>query len=128
MAARYRVISAKDFIKAQPSGEPDLEQAKQMLIELAMLVRPPEDFDIMLDIRQAHGHLTFSDVYELVMELARHRSSFCNKIAVLARDDYQFGNAKFMELCAQNRGFAVEAFIHFEKAIDWLTTSRDLES
>ena len=128
MAAKYRIISAKDFIKAQPSGVPDLRQAKQMLVELALLADSPEDFDIMLDCRLVHGHLTLSDVYELVAELGRYRSSFCNKIAVLSRDDYQFDNAKFMELCARKRGFHVEAFISYEETIDWLMISKDVES
>ena len=123
----YKIISAKDFIKAKPSGEMDLEQSKKMLGKIATIAEPPADYEILLDIRQAYGNLTFINVYGLVMELGKHRSAFRNKIAVLSRDDHQFDNAQFMELCAKNRGFQVAAFINFEDAIDWFSTCTKVE-
>ena len=127
MKANYKIISAQDFIKAKPSGELDLEQSKKVLIELAAIAEPPADYEILLDAREAYGNLTYVDVYQLVEVLGEHRSSFRNKIALLSREDRQFDNAKFMELCAKNRGFQVGAFNDFEKAIDWLTTCRDIK-
>ena len=123
----YKIISAKDFLKAKPSGEMDLEQSKKMLGEIATIAEPPADYEILLDVRQAYGNLTFTGVYELVMELGKHRFAYRNKIAVLSRDDHQFDNAQFMELCAKNRGFQVAAFINFEDAIDWLTTCIEVD-
>ena len=118
----YKIISAKDFLKAKPSGELDFEQSKKLLREIAVIAEPPASYEILLDIRQIYGNLTFTHIYELVAELGRYRSSFRNKIAVLSRDDHQFDNAQFMELCAKNRGFQITAFFNFEEAIDWLTT------
>ncbi len=118
----YMIVSAKDFIKAKPSGEIDLEQSKKILGEIATIAEPPADYEILLDIRQTYGNLTFIDVYGLVMEFGKHRAAFRNKIAVLSRDDRQFDNAQFMELCAKNRFFHIAAFINVEETIDWLTT------
>ena len=127
MKTNYKIISAQDFIKAKPSGELDLEQSKKVLIELAAITKPPADYEILLDAREAYGNGTYVDMYQLVEVLGEHRSSFRNKIALLSRGDHQFDNAKFMELCAKNRGFRVGAFTNFEEAIDWLTTSVDIE-
>jgi hypothetical protein len=123
----YMIVSAKDFIKAKPSGEIDLEQSKKVLSEIATIAEPPADYEILLDIRQAYGNLTFIDVHGLVMEFGKHRAAFRNKIAVLSRDDRQFDNAQFMELCAKNRGFQIAAFINVEETIDWLTTCIKVE-
>ncbi len=89
---------------------------------MASIAEPPADYEILLDIRQAYGNANFSDVYELAAELGRHREAFRNKIAILARNDRQFDNAQFMELCARNRGFQLQAFTDFEETIDWLAT------
>ncbi len=123
----YILVSAKDFIKAKPSGEFDREESKKELVKIATYTKSPADYEILLDIRKAYGNLTFSDIYEFVTELGKHRSAFRNKIAVLSRDDSQFDQAQFMELCAKNRGFQAAAFINFEDAIDWLATCIKVE-
>ena len=120
MKTTYKIISAKDFIKASPTGEPDLEQAKRILIELVSIAQPPADYEILLDIRESYGHLTYFDIYELVAELGRHRGIFHNKIAWLSRNDHQFDKGRFLELCARNRGFQVSVFTDFEETIEWL--------
>ena len=123
MKTSYKLISAKDFIKAHPTGEPDLEQSKKILIELASIAEPPADYEILLDVRESYGNLTLFDMYELVEELGRHRSSFRNKIAFLSRSDHQFDKARFLELCARNRGFQVGAFTDFQETVEWLQTA-----
>ena len=123
MKTTYKLISAKDFIKTHPTGEPDLEQSKKILIELAAIAEPPADYEILLDVRDSYGHLSFFDMYELVAEFGRHRSSFRNKIAFLCRTDDQFDRGRFLELCARNRGFQVGAFTDFQETIEWLQTT-----
>ncbi len=127
METNYRIISAKDFIKAKASGELDREESIKLLIEIATLIESPSAYDIFLDVRQAYGDLTLFDIYEFVEELGRHRDAFRNKIAVLSREGLQLDNTKFMELCAKNRGLQVGVFTDFEQTIDWLTTSTDID-
>ena len=51
MRVNYKIIQAKDFIKAKPTGEIDLEESKKVL-----------------------GQLTeMADLHELVLEFGRHR-------------------------------------------------------
>ena len=123
MKTTYKIISAKEFIKASPTGEPDLAEAKRILIELVSIAQPPADYEILLDIRESYGHLTYFDIYELVAELGRHRGTFHNEIAFLFRNDEQFDRGRFLELCARNRGFHVGAFTDFEETIEWLQNS-----
>ena len=65
----YKIISGKDFIKARPNGISDLEQSKQVLIELAMIAGLSPEQEILLDIRDTDACLTHEGVYELIKEL-----------------------------------------------------------
>ncbi len=67
-------------------------------------------------------------MWELVLELGRHRSRFRNKIAILAREDAQINKAIFFELCAHIIGFNVSAFTDFEQAIDWIQSPGGAEA
>ena len=126
MKVNYKVISAKDFLRAKPTGEIDLEYAKKMLAEIALISSPPADYEILLDVRDSYGNINCVDIYALIAVLGKHREAFRNKIAILARDDEQFDRANFMELCASLDGFRIGAFLDFERAINWLQPSVDL--
>ena len=127
MKTNYKIIEAKEFLKAKPTGEVDLEYAKEVLTQIALMATPPADYEILLDVREAYGNMNYADAYRLIAVLAQHRESFRNKIAILARDDEQFDRAQFMKLCAKYRGFEVGAFTSFEETINWLHSSGGLE-
>ena len=127
MKVNYKVINAKDFLRAKPTGEIDLEYAKEVLTQIALISRPPADYEILFDIRDAYGNLNYADAYTLIAVLGQHRESFQNKIAILARDDVQFDRANFLKLSANYRGFEVGAFTSFEETINWLQSSGGLE-
>jgi len=122
--ATFRLISAKEFIRTTTSGKPDLEESKRVLVELAEILEPPADYDILVDCREAHGTLTYADIYELAMELCRHPSAFRNKVAVLTRSDSQWDKASLFEVFARGRGYNVAAFTDFEEVIEWLSEGR----
>ena len=127
MQTLYKIINAKDFIKAKPNGITDLEQSKQVLLELAMIAGLSPEHEILLDVRESNAGLTHEEIYELIKELEKHRSFFHNKIAVLSRDDEQYSRTGFFEICANLEGFQVAAFIDYEKAINWLNSDGGLE-
>ena len=126
MKVNYKVIDAKEFLKANPSGEMDLEYATEVLTQIALISSPPADYEILIDARDSYGDLDYADMYSLIAVLGKHREAFRNKIAILARDDEQFDRANFMELCASLDGFRIGAFLDFERAINWLQPSVDL--
>jgi proline racemase len=127
MSVNYKIIQAKDFIKAKPTGEIDLKESKKVLGQIADLVEAVGDYEVLIDVREAYGNLDQADLCELVLEFGRHRDAFRSKIAVITRDDEQFNKAVFVEMCANIDGFAISAFTDFEAAIDWLQAEGGLE-
>ena len=127
MSVNYKIIQAKDFIKAKPTGEIDLKESKKVLGQIADLVEAVGYYEVLIDVREAYGNLEQVDLSELVLEFGRHRDAFRSKIAVIARDDEQFNKAVFVEMCANIDGFIISAFTDFEEAIEWLQAEGGLE-
>jgi hypothetical protein len=125
MDLNLRLIRANEFLKTSPTGEYDLEMTKQLLLELARENSALIKYDILIDVRAATGNLTPIDITELVQVIIENRDSFRSKLVILTSHGRQFDNAKFMALCAGNRGFQVGAFNEFEEAIGWLMVSAE---
>lgn len=125
----YKVIQAKDFLKARPTGEVDLAQSRKMLGDIAQMVSGTGQFDILIDVRGAFGHLTHDEVWELVGEFGQRRNTFRNKIALLTREDEQFNRAVFAEMCANMTAhtYRLSAFTEYEDAVEWLQEASGLE-
>ena len=128
MPVEYKIIQAKDFITATPTGEIDLKESKKVLGQIAEMLGVVGNYELLLDMREAHSEMQEAELEELVAELVRHRDVFQNKIAVLARDDEQFNKAVFVEICADIEGLTVEAFTDFEQAINWLQSEGGLDN
>jgi hypothetical protein len=126
MDLNLRVIHSRDFLKATPTGEIDLETSKEALLKLASENSAPGQYDMLIDARHMTGHLKLADISELVNVMIEHRDSFRSKLAILTRPGIGFDHAKFMELYANNRGFQVAAFTDFEEAIGWLMALTEL--
>ena len=127
MRVNYKIIQARDFIKAKPTGEIDLDESKKLLGQLAKMEQIIGDHEILMDLRETYGHMDHADLFELVLELGRHKEAFRSKIAVIARDDEQFNKAVFLEMCANIDRFTVMAFTDFEKATNWLQSSEGIQ-
>jgi hypothetical protein len=127
MPVNYKIIQAKDFIKAKPTGGIDLDESKKVLGQIAEMAMVIGDCEILMDVREAYGDLDQDDLFELVLELGRHREAFRNKIAVLARDGEQLNKAVFVEMCANIDGFKVVAFADFEKATTWIQSDDSIQ-
>jgi hypothetical protein len=121
MPTNIRIIHAHEFVRATPDGELDLEASKKGLIEIASAAAHARlvDYDILLDTRKAHVRMNAIDLWHLAAELSKIYQPYNRKIAVLCPVE-EFDNAAFFALCAQNRGFRVNAFTSFEDAIEWL--------
>ena len=126
MGLKLELIEAKDIIRTTPEGAVDHERVKEILAKIASAQNVPPDHVIMIDARKTKAKLSTTDVWYLAAELHRQREAFNRKSALLVPAE-DFDLASFFELCAQNRGFSVNAFTDFEAAINWLTTSTDLD-
>ena len=119
MATNIRIVHAHDFLKATPKGLLDFEQSKRLLIEVAAAAASLAEYEVIVDTRKAETALSVTELWYLAAELSKSGEAFSRKTAVLCplKD---FDNAAFFALCAQNRGFRVQAFTSFEDAIEWL--------
>ena len=120
MSTNIKIIHSKDLIRATADGKIDFEMSKKLLCEIVASSALLSDYEIILDTRNAQVTMSVIDLWYLAAELSKVRRSFPRrKTAVLCpRED--FDSASFFALCAQNRGYLIQAFNSFEEAIDWL--------
>jgi hypothetical protein len=119
MPRNIKVISAPEFIRAQPEGRANLEDAETMLTGIAEAGAGLEDFQVLVDVRKVSGALEPADLWRLAQKLATHRRTFGHRTAVLCPLE-KFDNARFFAMCAENRGINVHAFTSYEDAMEWL--------
>jgi hypothetical protein len=119
MQRKVNVIRAHDFIRATEHGTIDFEHSVETLLEVVHAAARLEDFEILLDTRQAESNLTAHELWALVSVLGQHRDVFSRKTAVLCPED-RFQRVEFVVLCAQNRALNVQAFTSYEQAMEWL--------
>lgn len=119
MPHQVKVIHASDFIRARPEGEFDLEASERLLGEIARAGEALDEFEILLDVRQTQGRMSATDLWSLAERLVRYRSTFARKTAILCPVE-KFDRARFFALCAENRGFNIQAFTAYEEAMEWL--------
>ena len=125
MTTNVRVIHPKDFLRARADGRVDLEMGKKLLADVASAAAPLENYEVLIDIRDAVGQLTPDEVNELAGSLIQFRETFLRKTAVLCPRE-RFDNARFFSLLAASHGFRrIRAFVTYEDAMEWLLAPAD---
>jgi len=117
--ANIKVIQATDFIRATPEGQVYIEKAEQLLKRIAEAGAGLEGFHVLVDTRRVTGALTAVELWHLADKLAHYRRTFGNKTAILCPVE-RFDHSRFFALCAENKGFNVQAFTDYEHAMEWL--------
>jgi len=120
MTTNVRVIHPSDFLRARADGRVDLDTAKTLLTQVAEAAEPLENYEVLIDIRDAVGRLTPDELHELAGLLIRFRETFLHKTAVLCPRE-RFDNGRFFSLLAASYGFSrFRAFLTYEDAMEWL--------
>jgi len=119
MRTNVKVIRARDFIRAKPDGEANLEAAEQLLKDIVQAGAGLDEFEILVDTREVFGMLSATDLWTLAERLVRYRHSFARRTAVVCPIE-RFDHARFFSLCAENHGFNIQAFTSYEDAIECL--------
>jgi hypothetical protein len=117
--ANVKVIQATEFIRATPEGTAYIEKAEQLLREIADAGAGLEGFHVLVDTRRVAGALTAVELWYLADKLSHYRRTFGNKTAILCPVE-KFDHSRFFALCAENKGFNVQAFTDYEHAMEWL--------
>jgi hypothetical protein len=132
MSSNLRIIRLRDLISLELEGNLDLSKAKEGIQEIVAVHGAFIDHDVLIDTRGTESLLSVFDIWEIARDLANavHASpqkGFFAKIAVICPIEH-FDNAKFLELCAQNRGLNVQAFTAFEDMFEWISVSSSANS
>lgn len=120
MATKIKVIASGDFLEVTADGVINLNTSRQLLVDIAKAEQLPVDYEVLVDFRDTKSHLSVMDVYQLAGELCQFGNTFRRKVALLVAPGVNFEHARFFETCSQNRGFSVNAFTDYEKAMRWL--------
>jgi hypothetical protein len=119
MARNIRIINARDFVSAKHDGLLNLEESEQLLREVVGMSEPLEDFDILVDTREAASVLSATDLWYLADKLAHYPKLHTGRTAIVCPRE-RLDHASFFALCAGNKGMDMQAFTSFEDAITWL--------
>jgi hypothetical protein len=123
--ANIKVIQATDFVRATPEGKAYIEKAEQLLKDIADAGAGLEGFHVLVDTRRVTGALTAIELWHLADKLAHYRRTFGNKTAILCPVE-RFDHSRFFALCAENKGFNVQAFTDYEHAMEWLLEGEEV--
>ena len=119
MPTNVKIIHAGDLVRARPEGEAYLEDAEQLIRDIAAAGAGLEDFEVLVDTRRVTGNLSATDLWTLAEKLGRFRNNFARRTAVLCPLE-KFDHNRFFALCAENRGFNIRVFTSYEEAMEWL--------
>jgi hypothetical protein len=127
MPSNLRIIRLRDIISFEPKGKLDFPKFKDGLQEIVSVHGAFIEHDVLIDTRGAETYLSVFEIWEIARNLADavHAGSpkgFRAKIVAICPVE-RFDNAKFLELCAQNRGLNIHAFTAFEDMFEWLSES-----
>lgn len=125
MVTKIKIVTTKDFIEVTAEGTIDITTSKQLLVDIAKAEYKPVDYDLLIDFRDTQWEMTTTNIYQLASELTRYGDTFRRKVAVLVLPGIDFDHASFLETCSHNRGFSIDAFTDYEKAMRWLLTSKN---
>lgn len=120
MATKIKILTAKDFIEVTPDGIVNIASSRKLLADIAKAENKPADYELLIDFRDTESRLDVKDLYQLASELSEHGDVFRRKVALLVMPGINFNQASFFETCSHNRGFKVDAFNDYEKAIRWI--------
>lgn len=128
MGEKIRIIPASEFLVGSAAGEHDVEQTRAQLTRLLRAAAITGTDNILMDVREAHSRMRAFEVFSLVSVFDQLVPPFAGRLAILNRPKDAFDRAEFFSMCAQRRGFEVEAFQDYEAAVHWLYPPKPLDT
>ncbi len=122
MNVSIEIVKARDFLKTTARGELDLKKCKELLNKIVEKAIKHNKHHILIDIRGTSSpKMGTIELYSLVAEMEKYKDVLNNKMVILDDDDENYNKVEFIEMCAKNRGFSINAVTDYEEAINWLT-------
>jgi hypothetical protein len=128
MSCEVKVYKVKDFIRINKGGQLDVDRSKKIVRELVATASFHGDHNILIDLRGTKVVINHMDeLLEVVVEFARFKALFRNKIAsVIPDDEERISFAEKFKAILVEKGFDYSFFTDFESAIEWLSDTRSL--
>ena len=82
-----------------------------------------DDFDVLIDTREAASILSAADLMHLADQLVKYPETFAGRTAIVCPPE-RLDHVSYFALRAEKKGIDVRAFTSFEEAIDWLGEER----
>lgn len=114
-----KVIQAREFVRGTPEGRVFLDEAEQLLKDIALAGAGLDGFHVLVDTRAVTAGLSATELWHLAGKVASLRQDASRRIAILCPKE-RFDHSVFFALCAENRGLNVRAFMGYEDAMEWL--------
>jgi hypothetical protein len=125
MATKIKIVNSGEFLEVTPEGMVNLETSRQLLLDIAKTEHTSADYELFIDFRDTHAKLSIMELYQLASELFHHGDTFHRRMAILVKPGINFDRAKFFETCSVNRGYDVNAFTDYEKAMRWVLSPEE---
>jgi hypothetical protein len=97
----------------------NLEESEQLLREVMGVSEPLDEFDILVDTREAASQLSATDLWYLADRLGHFPKLHTARTAILCPSE-RLDHASFFALCAESKGINMQAFTSYEEAMVWL--------
>ena len=122
MKTRNKAYPLKHLMVMTATGTLDLAASKAALRSLTADPGFDARSEVLLDLRDVECVMSVTDVYELAVHMASPDPALPThkKIALLVAGHAAFDHAKFLEMCAGNRGLKIGAFVDYAIADEWL--------
>lgn len=122
MKTRNKAYPLKHLMVMTATGTLDLAASKAALKSLTADPGFDSRSEVLLDLRDVECAMSVTDIYELAVHMASPDPALptYKKIALLVAGHAAFDHAKFLEMCAGNRGLKLGAFADYAIADDWL--------
>lgn len=87
----------------------------------------PDHAAFLFDVSQSEslGTRTVTELKNAVQAIAPHADRFCNKCAVLAKSDLNYGLSRLGTVFSEESGINTEVFRTFENTLEWLGIHRN---
>ena len=119
MPATYTAFPINDVWQMTVCGTLDLDGRRALMLDV---VHDAElnGHNLLVDMRDVAGDISYRDVHELIHVLVDHPDAFTHRIALLEPYTARFEKAQFFQAYAIERGFEVRAFVDEARAVRWL--------
>lgn len=127
MPKGIKKYSTTDFISTTEHGKPSYAGAELLIRDLAEAADHHRDHDVLIDLRDTQGSLSFLELLNLSMNLVQYQSVFTNKLAVVIPDNEdRKEKMEFFKSGLDLVGIQFGYFTDYERAVAWMSEEKKL--